>query len=47
MRSSDTCSGNFFIDEEVLREEGVSDFEHYAVSPGERLFDDLFLQPKQ
>jgi citronellol/citronellal dehydrogenase len=44
MRSSDTCSGNFFIDEEVLREEGVSDFDHYAVSPGERLFDDLFLQ---
>jgi len=44
MRSSDTCSGNFFIDEEVLREEGVSDFEHYAVSPGEPLFDDLFLQ---
>ncbi len=47
MRASDTCSGNFFIDEEVLREEGVSDFDHYAVSPGERLFDDLFLQPKQ
>ncbi len=45
-RTSDTCNGNFFIDEEVLRESGVSDFEQYAVSPGGRLFDDLFLQAK-
>lgn len=42
-RQSDTCNGNFFIDEEVLRESGVTDFEQYAVSPGGRLFDDLFL----
>ncbi|TAJ77610.1 MAG: NAD(P)-dependent oxidoreductase [Gallionellaceae bacterium] len=43
LRDSKACSGNFFIDEEVLRAEGVSDFERYAVSPGTRLFDDLFL----
>ena len=43
MRDSSTCSGNFFIDEEVLREEGVEDFEQYAVSPGTPLFSDLFL----
>jgi citronellol/citronellal dehydrogenase len=42
-RDSRTCSGNFFIDEEVLRAAGVSDFEHYAVSPGTPLFTDLFL----
>ena len=42
-RDSKGCSGNFFIDEEVLREEGVSDFDPYAVSPGTRLYNDLFL----
>jgi citronellol/citronellal dehydrogenase len=42
-RDSRTCSENFFIDEEVLRAEGVTDFERYAVSPGGRLFNDLFL----
>jgi len=42
-RDSRACSGNFFIDEEVLREAGVSDFEQYAVSPGTPLYNDLFL----
>lgn len=42
-RDSRTCSGNFFIDEEVLREEGVSDFDRYAMSPGTALYNDLFL----
>jgi citronellol/citronellal dehydrogenase len=42
-RDGSTCSGNFFIDEDVLRETGVSDFEKYAVSPGTPLFTDLFL----
>jgi len=43
LRDSKGCSGNFFIDEEVLREEGVSDFDQYAVSPGTLLYNDLFL----
>ena len=43
LRDSKTFSGHFFIDDEVLRAEGVKDFEKYAVSPGERLFGDLFL----
>lgn len=43
MRDSRECSGQFFIDEEVLREAGVSDFGRYAVSPGTPLFSDLFL----
>jgi citronellol/citronellal dehydrogenase len=36
-------TGNFVIDEEVLKEEGVKDFSVYAVSPGEELLSDLFL----
>jgi citronellol/citronellal dehydrogenase len=43
LRDSKTFSGNFFIDDEVLRAEGVKDLEKYAVSPGERLYTDLFL----
>ena len=42
-RDSRSCTGNFFIDEEVLREEGVSDFAPYAVTPGAPLLPDLFL----
>jgi citronellol/citronellal dehydrogenase len=43
LRDSKTCSGNFFIDEEVLRAEGVTDFERYAVKPGTKLLADIFL----
>ncbi|KXS33059.1 MAG: Short-chain dehydrogenase/reductase SDR [Candidatus Gallionella acididurans] len=42
-RDSRTCSGNFFIDEDVLRAAGESDFAQYAVAPGTPLFNDLFL----
>ena len=42
-RPSRECSGNFFIDDEVLRAEGVSDFERYAVAPGQPLLPDFFL----
>ncbi len=42
-QDSRSCSGNFFIDEDVLRAAGVTDFEQYAVSPGVPLFNDLFL----
>jgi citronellol/citronellal dehydrogenase len=42
-RDSNTCSGNFFIDENVLREAGVSDLEQYAMVAGTPLFGDLFL----
>lgn len=37
------ASGQFLLDEDVLRAAGVTDFEHYAVSPGSPLFGDLFL----
>jgi len=42
-RDSSACSGNFFIDEEVLREAGVKDFGPYAMAAGTPLFGDLFL----
>ena len=39
-----TTTGNFFIDEAVLKEAGVSDFGKYSVVPGSReLLPDLFL----
>ncbi|MEQ1629855.1 MAG: NAD(P)-dependent oxidoreductase [Gallionella sp.] len=37
------ATGQYFLDEDVLRGAGVSDFEKYAVSPGTPLFGDLFL----
>jgi len=40
---SRSCSGNFFIDEEVLAQAGSTDFERYAVQPGTPLLPDLFL----
>jgi citronellol/citronellal dehydrogenase len=42
-RESRDCSGHFFIDEEVLREAGVTDFSPYAIDPNGRLLPDLFL----
>ncbi len=42
-RDCHICSGNFFIDEEVLRAEGIADFSPYAVKPGATLVPDLFL----
>ena len=42
-RDSRCCTGNFYIDEDVLRESGVTDFERYAVVPGNPLHPDLFL----
>ncbi len=34
-RDSRKCTGNFFIDDEVLREEGVTDMDKYTCVPGE------------
>jgi len=42
-RDSRRCTGNFFIDEDVLREIGVNDLAPYALSAGRPLFPDLFL----
>ncbi len=37
------CTGNFFIDEEVLQKEGITDFVKYAVNPEHKLMGDLFI----
>ncbi|MDP4150527.1 MAG: NAD(P)-dependent oxidoreductase [Bacteroidota bacterium] len=36
-------TGNFFIDEDVLKSEGITDFGKYAVNPDQKLMNDLFL----
>ena len=43
VRAARGFSGNFLIDEDVLRDAGTSDFDRYAVEPGQRLLPDLFL----
>lgn len=42
-RPSYECTGNFFIDEEILKEQGVTDFTRYAVNPDQKLMMDLFI----
>jgi NAD(P)-dependent dehydrogenase (short-subunit alcohol dehydrogenase family) len=36
-------TGNTFIDEDVLAKEGVTDLDKYAVKPGGKLYQDLFI----
>lgn len=36
-------TGHFLVDEEFLREQGVKDFDQYAVQPGHPLLPDFFL----
>jgi citronellol/citronellal dehydrogenase len=45
-RDSRSLTGRFLIDEDVLREAGVADFERYAVKAGEKLRIDLFLDER-
>jgi citronellol/citronellal dehydrogenase len=42
-RDARATTGNFFLDDEVLRAAGVTDFDRYAVKPGMPLLPDLFL----
>lgn len=44
IKDSRTVTGHFFIDEQVLRAEGIEDFELYALNPGLPLFNDFFLE---
>ena len=43
-RPSTECKGNFFVDEDVLKQEGINDFEKYAVNPQRNLMTDIFLE---
>lgn len=40
---STSCTGNSFIDEAVLAAEGITDLGKYAVVPGGKLYNDLFI----
>lgn len=43
-QDSRSCTGNFFVDEAFLRQQGVTDFDQYAVVPGTKdLMLDFFL----
>lgn len=42
-----TFTGHFCVDEQVLRDAGVDDFEKYAVVPGNDLLPDFFLEPDE
>ncbi len=43
-QDSRSCTGNFFVDESLLRQHGVTDFDQYAVVPGTKDFMlDFFL----
>jgi citronellol/citronellal dehydrogenase len=42
-RKSTECTGNFFIDEDVLKEIGVEDFDVFAVDPTQDLMPDFFV----
>ena len=43
IREARKCTGNFFIDDEVLAEAGITDLEPYAVKPGMTLLPDFFI----
>jgi len=42
-QSSSECTGNLFVDEQVLAKEGITDLDKYAVVPGAKLYTDLFV----
>jgi citronellol/citronellal dehydrogenase len=43
VQTAESCTGNFYLDEQVLKATGVTDFKRYAVAPDEPLAKDLFL----
>jgi citronellol/citronellal dehydrogenase len=42
-KPSNECTGNTFIDEDVLAAEGITDLDHYSAVPGGKLYQDLFI----
>ena len=44
VRAARTCTGNFYTDEQVLREEGITDLTGYSLgAPEDQLVPDIFL----
>lgn len=42
-KPSKECTGNFFIDDQVLLENGITDLGKYSIEPGAKLIPDFFL----
>ena len=42
-RPSRSTTGNFFLDDEVLAQAGITDLSRYAVKPGAKLRPDIFI----
>ena len=42
-QESRSCTGNFFVDEDVLKNAGVTDLDVYAVDPTKSLMPDFFV----
>jgi citronellol/citronellal dehydrogenase len=42
-KPSRECTGNFFVDDDVLKAEGITDLSGYAVDPGAELMPDFFV----
>ena len=42
-RPARDCTGNYFIDDDVLAQNGVTDLDHYAVDPSVPLTPDFFV----
>lgn len=45
-KDANSFTGHFCVDEDVLRNEGVTDFDQYAMSPSSKLTADFFLPEK-
>jgi citronellol/citronellal dehydrogenase len=43
-RNSRECTGNYFVDDEVMREAGVTDLTKYAIDPNAELMPDFFVE---
>ena len=43
-KDASTFTGRFCLDEDILREAGITDFSRYAVDPRQNLLADLFLE---
>jgi len=43
-KDAKTTTGNFFIDETVMKNEGVTNLDHYAYDPSVKLMPDFFLE---
>ena len=43
LKNSREVTGNFFVDDEVLKAEGKTNLDEYAMTPGAHLLPDFFV----